>query len=147
VTAGADRANRIREALLDERPYDRWEDAGSELQALLPPGAVVLTAEELRELEDRTKRAQHAQIGLARDLERKRAKYAALVRAGDVLATRLDETPVPSLFGFEDLDKAKEQQQAVRAWLALAHPDGEGHATEIGERGEVSGATWESATE
>jgi hypothetical protein len=75
------------------------------------------------------------------------AQNSALIRAGDVLATRLDETPVPSLFGFEDLDKAKEQQQAVRAWLALAHPDGEGHATEIGERGEVSGATWESATE
>jgi hypothetical protein len=73
----------------------------------------------------------------------------ALIRAGDVLATRLDETPVPSRFGFEDLDKAKMQQQAVREWLAIAHPNGEGHvdATTVGERGERSGMTWDEATE
>jgi hypothetical protein len=122
VTARADRADRIRLAL--DPSGARW--IAPHLADLLPPGSVVLTADEYTDI-----------TVLLNDM----------IAAGDVLATRLDETPVPSLFGFEDLDKAKEQQQAVRAWLALAHPDGEGHATEIGERGEVSGATWESATE
>jgi hypothetical protein len=45
----------------------------------------------------------------------------SLIRAGDVLATRLDETPVVSdsvLIG---------HMRAIREWLALAHPNGEGH--------------------
>jgi hypothetical protein len=60
----------------------------------------------------------------------------ALIATGDVLATRLDETPAVEhhLLGpgdfYLDLDtveKSEEKQQAVRAWLAIAHPNGEGH--------------------
>jgi multidrug resistance efflux pump len=58
------------------------------------------------------------------------AERDALVAAGDVLATRLDETR--ALEGYtstwEGLDeKTKQSQLAVRAWLAVAHPNGEGH--------------------
>jgi hypothetical protein len=66
----------------------------------------------------------------------------ALIRAGDVLATRLDETEAWNE-GF------LQRQQAILAWLAVAHPNGEGHvdATTVGERGERSGMTWDEATE
>jgi hypothetical protein len=74
-----------------------------------------------------------------------------LIRAGDVLATRLDETPAPDAYLRGDLDNEefKQRQQAVRAWLAIAHPNGKGHvdATTVGERGERAGMTWDEATE
>jgi hypothetical protein len=53
-------------------------------------------------------------------------QYAALIRAGDVLATRLDETP--AFVGERYLGaEVKQRQQAVHEWLAIAHPNGEGH--------------------
>jgi hypothetical protein len=52
----------------------------------------------------------------------------ALVRAGDVLATRLDETPAPDPGdGSIDWTVVAQRQRAVREWLAIAHPNGEGH--------------------
>jgi hypothetical protein len=50
------------------------------------------------------------------------AHVDALIAAGDVLATRLDETPAPML-----VSRLIERERAVRAWLAVAHPNGEGH--------------------
>jgi hypothetical protein len=122
---------------------------------------VVLTADEYADLTQQRDTA-FDEWTISMELCRERAaKNAALVRAGDVLATRLDESPWTTT----------PKRQAVREWLAVAHPNGEGHVeieihdatpmfdpntpegnppsrdTTIGERGEVSGATWESATE
>jgi transcription elongation factor Elf1 len=47
---------------------------------------------------------------------------AALVCAGDVLATRLDETPLSPV-----RQVYKERRDAVREWRVVAHPNGEGH--------------------
>jgi hypothetical protein len=51
-------------------------------------------------------------------------RIAALIRAGDVLATRLDEADFK---GPLDRKVLKQRQRAVRAWLAIAHPNGKGH--------------------
>jgi hypothetical protein len=85
----------------------------------------------------------------------------ALIRAGDVLATRLDETPAntsalldvaaaakhiydvaanwvkqddsfvklaETLDALDSTDVDRKGQQAVREWLAIAHPEGKGHS-------------------
>ncbi len=41
-----ERAGKVREILLAERPYNIWEDAGPELRALMPPGSLILTPDE-----------------------------------------------------------------------------------------------------
>jgi hypothetical protein len=97
VTAGAARADRIREQLgASETGRDYTLD-----DVLLPPGSVVLTADE----------------------------HAALIRAGDVLATRLDEIPCTE-------SSLQVSRLAVREWLAVAHPNGTGHGVhELVEKG------------
>jgi hypothetical protein len=135
VTAGADRADRIREFLaehVNKSASTSW----------LPPGSVVLTADEYADLMTAKNTLAMANTHLA--IER-----SALIRAGDVLATRLDETTAVSYDAHRrDPDWFRQRQQAVREWLAVAHPDGEGHvdATTVGERGECP-TTWDEATE
>jgi hypothetical protein len=86
VSAGADRADRIRVV------FSRADVTDQQAFNLLPPGSVVLTADE----------------------------HAALIRAGDVLATRLDETPCTE-------SSLQVSRLVVREWLAVAHPNGAGH--------------------
>jgi hypothetical protein len=52
------------------------------------------------------------------------AERDRLRAAGDVLATRLDEADFK---GPLDRKVLKQRQRAVRAWLAIAHPNGKGH--------------------
>jgi hypothetical protein len=161
VTAGADRADRIREALKMVESASVWRtermgvwcfDEEHPPSADIPEGSVVLTADEYAALTQTI-----AEWGEERDQLQER--WDALIRAGDVLSTRLDETPANTSalldvaaaaqsvadnwpeeypdwtritklrYTLDALDKPTDRagQQAVRAWLAIAHPNGEGH--------------------
>jgi hypothetical protein len=83
-----------------------------------------MTPEQLAEIRECLRVAQFVRRDWVSELLIQRD---ALVAAGDVLATRLDETPAIRALDGRLREDAIQRQQAVRAWLAIAHPQGEGH--------------------